>query len=437
MKQQTNLSDNRLTQQIKWWQQCLLGFMLTVILTGITVAAQSCAKNEERVPTQEIEDQLPDPYGDVEFIQTVSVGSNHEILVNGKPFFPIMSWAQSVKNYSLLNSLGFNTHAGTGDPVAAKQVGCYAIPSYKPEITENGYILAWVYDDEPDMPSGKGVDAKPKQTPQQVAEKCTAIRQNYPNRLIFMTLTGHFTVEQSTYPEETRQTIYPQYVSNPDIVGFDIYPIYGSGYAAHLDWVGKGVAQLCDLAGPKPVYAWIETSKGSRWMTYEKQPDVLPMHTRNEVWQAIIHGATAIGYFTHAWRPSFTEFAPTQEMQTELKRLNTQIARLAPAILASPVNKNITMTLGSGLNCNFKATIYKNDLYIFSVNIDLGEGAKNAKQYDPVYPRGGKAIFVIEGLKEGTKIEVIDEQRTLVAENGKFSDDFAALAEHIYRIKLK
>ena len=53
-------------------------------------------------------------------------------------------------------------------------------------------------------------------------------------------------------------------------------------------------------------------------MPYEKQPDVLPLYTRNEVWQAIINGATAIGYFTHAWRPEFKEFAPTPEMQKEL-----------------------------------------------------------------------------------------------------------------------
>ncbi len=439
MKRQTKLFKNRsgLTCRTKLWHQHLLGFVLTVILIGITVTAQSCKKSEEQTRPEETEDPLPNPPENVEFIQSVTVGINHEILVNGKPFFPIMSWAQSESNYSLLKSLGMNTHAGAKGPVVAKQTGCYAIPSYNTGIIENGHILAWIYDDEPDMPSGKGVDAEPKQTPQQVTDRCDTIRSNYPNRLIFMTFTGHFTVEVSTYPEDVRETIYPQYVNNSDVVGFDIYPIYGSGYASHLDWVGSGVSQLCDLAGPKPVYAWIETGKGSRWMTYEKQPDVLPVHTRNEVWQAITNGATAIGYFTHAWKPSFTEFAPTLEMQTELKRLNTQVSRLSSAILAAPANKNISMTLGNGLSCNYKATIYKDALYIFSVNMDLGEGAQTAKQFDPIYPRGGKAIFTVEGLKTGTVVEVIDETRTIVAEDGKFSDDFASLAEHIYRIKLQ
>jgi hypothetical protein len=381
-------------------------------------------------------DPFPEVPENVEMIETIAIGSNQEFLINNKPFFPIMSWAQSAKNYALLNSLGFNSHAGNADAAAAKGVGCYAVPGFKPELEDNGYILALIYDDEPDMPSGKGTEAKPRQTFQEVAEKHNTIRAAFPEKLIFMTLTGHFTVEQSTYPAEVRQSIYPQYVSNPDVVGFDIYPIYGSGYASHLNWVGSGVSQLRELAGPRPVYAWIETSKGSRWMSYEKQPDILPMHTRNEVWQAIINGATAIGYFTHAWRPEFKEFAPTEEMQAELKRLNHQIARLSSAILAASAERNISMILVNGLNCQFKATEYNGELFIFALNSDLGEGAQEAKQFDPIFPRGGSAVFEVKGLKAGTTIEVIDENRTITAGEGSFSDDFEPLAEHIYRMKV-
>lgn len=373
---------------------------------------------------------------DVKPIVTVKAGENRKLIVNGKPFLPIMSWAQSPKNYPLLRNLAINTHAGGSDPLSAQAVGCYSVPGYDPEITDNGHILAWIYDDEPDMPSGSGTDLKPKQTPQQVTEKCDSIKKAYPDRLIFMTLTGHFTIEQSKYPDDIRRTLYPQYISNADVIGFDIYPIYGSGYAAHLNRVGSGVSQLCELAGQKPVYAWIETSKGSRWMTYEKQPDVLPVHTRNEVWQAITHGATAIGYFTHAWRPAFTEFAPTEEMRKELKRLNTQITRLAPAILAPPAKINISMNLANGLNCHLKATDYDGFIYIFALNMDLGEGAENARQFDPIYPRGGEAVFTIEGLKSSASIVVIDENRTILSEEGRFTDYFEPLAEHIYKFKL-
>ncbi len=372
----------------------------------------------------------------VEPIKKVKVGKNREFVVNGKPFFPIMSWAQPAKNYKPLRELGMNTACGDVDPAAAKEAGVYAVTNGRRIAkSPNDMILGMVFDDECDMPVGKGAEAKPRQTPEQVAEKVKGIRAENPGRLLFMTLTGNFTREESTYPADVRDKIYPEYVKSADVMGFDIYPIYGSGYAAHLNWVGSGVKQLCALAGPRPVYAWIETSKGSRWMTYEKQPDVLPMHTRNEVWQAIINGATAIGYFTHAWRPEFKEFAPTPEMQKELARLDAQITRLAPAILADPAKEQIEMVLGDNLKCSFKATKLKGSLYIFTENNDLGPGAEKARQFDPISPRSGNAVFKVAGLKAGTIIEVVDENRTITAENDRFTDEFAPLAEHIYKMK--
>jgi hypothetical protein len=153
---------------------------------------------------------------------------------------------------------------------------------------------------------------------------------------------------------------------------------------------------------------------------------------------ALIRGATAIGYFTHAWKPVSKSFAPTEEMQAELKRLNTQITRLSGALLADPAGVKIDMKLagdGKDLNCHFKATKHDGEVYIFAENIDLGEGAEKARQFDPISPRAGKATFAVEGLKAGTTIEVVDEKRTITAEAGKFTDDFPILAEHIYKIK--
>jgi hypothetical protein len=371
----------------------------------------------------------------LEPIRSVTVGPNRELLVNGKPFFPIMSWAQPNKNYAQLRGLGFNAHAGNADPASAWETGAYVVPGFRKEKMENPNILGWIFDDEPDMPRGKGKEAQPRQQPEAVVEKAERIKTSDPDRLLFMTLTGHFLKEQSTYPEELRNKIYPEFIKRTDVVGFDIYPIYGSGYASHLDWVGKGVSRLRELGGDRPLYAWIETSKGSKWMSYDKQPDVLPIHTRNEVWQAIIRGATAIGYFTHAWFPEFKEFAATEEMQAELGRLNAQLTRLGPAILAPVTRRKIEMKLGEDLNCHFKATEIDGDLFIFAQNIDLGPGAEKAKQFDPIHPRNGKATFVVERLKAGTEIEVLDENRTIRAEKGKFTDEFAPLAEHIYRFK--
>lgn len=372
----------------------------------------------------------------VEPIKKIKVGKNREFVINGKPFFPIMSWAQPKKSYAMLNEIGINTFCGGADPQSAKEAGCYAITDFKAGQVENGHVLAWIFSDEPDMAVGKGANTRPRWSAEKVVAECNKIHSSTPKRLIFMTFTGDFRKKSSTYPPEVWEKIYPEFIKGADVLGFDIYPIYGSGTAGHLNLVGSGVADLTQLAGTRPVYTWIETSKGSQWMTYEKQPDVLPMHTRNEVWQAIINGATAIGYFTHVWKPEFKEYGPTPEMTKELTRLNAQITRLAPAILAGPVKNKIEMTLGEGLKCSFKATKYEGSTYIFAENNDLGQGAEKAKQFDPIFPRTGKAVFTIAGLTAESKIEVVDEQRTIIAENGKFSDEFAPLAEHIYKLKL-
>jgi hypothetical protein len=217
--------------------------------------------------------------------------------------------------------------------------------------------------------------------------------------------------------------MYSELVKSCDVVGFDIYPIYGWNQPAWLIRVADGVTQLRAIAGNKrAVYAWIETSKGGQFIDYPQQKDVLPMHTRGEVWMSIIRGATAIGYFTHVWKPSFSEFGPTEEMQRELARLNGQITRLAPTILAAPAKAKVTMELPDSAACHIKATAHGGAVYVFAQNIDMKL-------------RPGKATIRVEGLKAGATVEVVDEDRKITAAaGGQFTDEFPALAEHIYRI---
>ena len=205
-------------------------------------------------------------------------------------------------------------------------------------------------------------------------------------------------------------------------MGFDVYPIYGWNRPDKLTWVADGVTQLLNYAGNRPVSAAIETCKGSQWITYERQHDVEPMHTRAEVWMALIRGARSITYFTHAWRPEFNEFAPTEEMRAELKRLNGQISRLTPAICAPPTGRTVVVRMG-GPDYHFMAHDCEGGLYVFAQNIDM-EG------------RSGEATVSVEGLEAGTSVEVVDEDRTITAGDGQFTDAFAPLAEHIYRIEL-
>lgn len=262
---------------------------------------------------------------------------------------------------------------------------------------------------------------EPRARPDQVLHKYQQIKAADPTRPVFMTLTGYFHPHFRKWTEPQRQSLYPAYVAAADVVGYDIYPIYGWNKPEWIHLVHEATAQLAELAAPRPIYAWIETSKGGQWTgPLEQQKEVTPTHIRAEVWMALCGGATAIGYFTHVWKPSYQQFGVPEENRRALRSINEQLTRLAPAILAPACPHRIAV-VAEGTKVAFSARIHQGQRYLFAVNYD--ERLRNAE-----------ATFQVEGLAAGTTIDVIDEDRTLRAEPGAFRDAFEPLAVHLYRI---
>jgi hypothetical protein len=176
------------------------------------------------------------------------------------------------------------------------------------------------------------------------------------------------------------------------------------------------------MAGQRPVYAWIETSRGGQWTgDLARQKHVTPQHVRAEVWMAVTGGATAIGYFTHVWKPSYKQFGVPEENRKALAEINGQLARLTPAILGKHVEgKAAPAEADVKVDAIFRA--HGGARYVFAVNYD--ERLK-----------GTDVTFTVPGLADGAAVEVIDEGRTLRARAGDFTDRFEALAVHLYRVK--
>ncbi|HHW09294.1 MAG TPA: hypothetical protein GXX29_04915 [Firmicutes bacterium] len=369
----------------------------------------------------------------LEPITAVEIGPNNEFRVNGQPFLPIMLWLQGEARIPDGLSIGINTFTGNGGNSsnlnylkALAANGLYGIIEFDQNAVGHSHLLGWIHHDEPDLPAQRMFGRpRPRTSVEEVAAYYQRIKQVDPSRPVLVTFTAHFMKElTNNYEPEQKAQIYPPMVKYADVVGFDYYPIFGWNRPETLDYVAEGVTQLKEIAGKgKPIYAWIETNKGTRVIAPEKQLPVTPQDTRAEVWMALIRGATAIGYFTHSWVPEpYTQFAPDAEMRAALKELNERITRLAPAILADPASEVVSMKMESDLACHFKQTKLNGELWIFAQNIDMGR-------------RSGKATFSIPSLPAGTIIEVVDESRTIIAEEGEFSDDFPALAEHVYRIR--
>jgi hypothetical protein len=507
--------------------------------------------------------------GKLEPIRSVKIGKNREFRVNGRPFFPIMLWAQSEERMEDKAATAVNAFAGRRGGIAAGEYldrlaanGAYGILHFTPEVADHPYLLGWIQSDEPDLSKGQseveivqtpGADYKaldplaqllngdklsgprldplqgaavtfrlkepstaaslsiwltsdpamatarevaveadgkeverlslqnkwgeqhfelarpasfseltlrvlstypgrstmgrinlfsamdangknalvrsprvvPRMTADEVAAYYRRAKEQEPARPVLMTFTSRFMKGSDRVDDETKQRIYPEYVKHCDVVGFDVYPIFGHNRPDRLTDVADGVSELLAIGGPsRGLYAWIETNAGSRWIDPDRQLPVTPADTRAEVWMAIIRGATAIGYFTHSWWPQYDEFAPAADMRAELARLNAQIAALAPVILAGPARPAVEMSLAGGLQCHFKATERRGSVYVIAQNSDMDR-------------RAGRATVRVEGLARGTAVEVVGEDRTVTAQEGAFSDDFAPLAEHVYRVRTR
>jgi hypothetical protein len=368
----------------------------------------------------------------LEAATTVEIGANAEIRINGQPFLPIGLWLQSDDRIADGLAIGVNTFIGNGSKLsnrayldALKNAGLYGVVEFDASVIGHSHLLGWIHRDEPDLPGDKlfaGLKT-PRMSVDEVAAAYQLIKQADTTRPVFMTLTAHFMKEMNqNFSPSQKERIYPGMVQYTDVIGFDIYPIYGWNRPEWLYRVADGVTELRALAGEaKPIYAWIETNKGSRAISAANQMTVTPQDTRAEVWMALIRGATAIGYFTHSWTPEYTQFAPDAAMVAALRQLNDRITRLAPALLADPATDVAEMIMEPTLACHFKQTKLNGDLWIFAQNMDMSRQA-------------GQATFRVSGLPAGTRIEVVDENRTIIAEKGEFKDDFKELAEHVYRI---
>ncbi len=504
-------------------------------------------------------------------IETVEIQANRAFCVNGRPFFPIMSWLQDAENFPAVKACGMNTTAGywpkssgTKDVAEYLQLvhkaGLYGVMPFDERLKGHPSLLGYIHGDEPDLPhqvsdaevvpgaglrinrstplwklvdgvwhswsvldplqgasvtiklkgpvtveslavyltisqglavakevsfegdgkeilkatleskkgqqklplakpatfselkmtvhstypgeqvwgsvgeiegfdgSGKNVllsppRYEPRAWPPETLKQNQAIKAADPTRPVFMTLTGYFHPHFGKWTDAQRAGLYPEYVKATDVVGYDIYPIYGWNKPEWIHLVHEATEMLTEKAGLRPVYAWIETGKGSQWTgPLERQKDVTPAHIRAEVWMAICSGATGIGYFTHVWKPSYRQFGVPEENRKALRQINDQITRLAPAILGEQPKRPVTIQAADQVKLDALAREHQGQLYIFAVNYD--ERMVEAK-----------ATITVEGLPAGTEVDVIDEVRTIRAGAGSFTDPLAALAVHIYRIR--
>ncbi len=376
------------------------------------------------------------------FTAVVTYDEHNNILIDGRLFFPIMQWLQTTGNIEKNKNLGINTFTGVWDQTtdkaieyleAYKENDVWGIVHFDSSSTVKNHpaLLGWIFGDEPDLQSNAIL-------PDTILSEYNHIKKLDTNHLTFLTVTGSFFDNLPDWMNGD-DSYYYGYAAATDVISFDKYPIYGWCRKDWLYWVGdaQDTLHLKYAKGEHPTYQWIECIKCcSRWCDYPERDNLgpFPNEIRCEVWYAIIHGAKAIGYFTHTWRPDdcqdkgtqyYKNYQVTPEQEAELIRTNGQITALTP-VLSRPNLTNVTHMITSGTGrVDVITKGYNNTLYIFAVNV-LHVTDSNTQIVS----------FTVPGLgSTGKNVEVYDESRTIVPTGDIFIDTLTEEEPvHIYSI---
>ena len=331
----------------------------------------------------------------------LTIGPRRALLLDGHPFVPVMEWLQCPSLFDAERALGIDVFMGRGcqntDTDEVSQTfrrGGFSILPFDAAVAGAPGLLAWRFADEPDL-NHMPVSALTRATARGHAAR--------PRRLTFVTLTaGFFAPTKRDVPSAT-------YARAADVVGFDVYPVYGYCRPDLIAWEADATRALVAIARPgEPVYSWIEAASTSSQWCHGR--GVEPQELRAEAWMALVNGATAIGWFTHSWTPDYSQFRVAADVQAEMARTARQVTTLAPAIDGVPVHVGVQTSEG---RVDATARTAGGALYVFAVNVSR------------------TLVTATFTVPNGTW-QVYEEGRTVTAVGGALSDSFAPLGVHVY-----
>ncbi len=348
--------------------------------------------------------------------------------VEGKPYFPVGMYTlqdKAGKDHDAIlaeaREAGFNTtvfYAWTVETVtplldaAARQgIRAFVYPTLpfslrKTELTREEQIkdikarmnhpalLGWYLVDEPE---GIG---KAKANPVQELNKLVKeLDPNHPTSLVIMN------------PKPAAA-----YFDCADIIWTDPYPIPKWSVNVVKQWVGDAVA----IAGPnKPVWAIPQAHDWNVWNTGKIVDEHRPTDAEERcmTYLALTSGAKGIIYWAHTASRYYIRDYPGHWQY--MKKLAGELRDLSPVLLTTTLPAPTFEPATAPLSTMMKAC--DGSLYLFAVNRD-----KTAQKITFKLPKAAQP-----------KVEVLFEKRSISAENGVLTDEFAPLEVHVYRMAVR
>lgn len=345
-------------------------------------------------------------------------------------YFPIAVWLQSPSNARKYQQAGINLYVGLWQGPTEEQLASLKAAGMRVVCSQNRVALqhlddptiaGWMHGDEPDnaqpLPGGKGYGGPISYT--KIVEDYEKIRKADPTRPVMLNL-GQGVANDEWIGRAAKVEDYPQYCKGADMISFDVYPaaeLRKKNPEDFLWYVPRGVDRLTKWTnGEKLVWNCIECThigNATRQAT--------PEQVRSEVWMSLVHGSRGLIYFVHQFQPKFNEHALLDDppMLAAVTAINRQIKELAPVLNSATIADGARVA-SSNADAPVDVLVkhHSGATYLFAV------GMRNA-------PTQG--TFTVDGVGKGT-VEVIGEERKMTLRDGKFEDQFAPYAVHLYRI---
>jgi len=275
-------------------------------------------------------------------------------------------------------------------------------------------------------PPAKPLEPMPRRLPDVEKEHYEKIKAADANALTWNILTsGFFGPYHQSYKLPMRY--YDGFLKWTDIASFDHYPVTGWNRPDRLPEVGLATRQLVSLCRKnEPVWTIVEASDQDLAWTAKETRGPTGEEMRAEVWSAVACGAKGIGYFTIAFNP-FRWNNLTDDVKSELKRTNGQLAELAGPIVLGDTDRKLVVTgdetadkSAEGHAIQAIRKEYQGKTYVIAVNVTREAVAPTVK-LDPAPPAAEAAVW-----KEDRKVKL---------DAGAFTDSFKPLEVHVYVVE--
>jgi hypothetical protein len=343
--------------------------------------------------------------------------------------FPVGVWQQdpgasrtSGTDASHFKTLGVNLYVGLWDylsthptetvnAISANGARAY---DWARGVAHQEVLQAQLGEDEPD---GRGI------TPAQNQAANDQLRAADPSRPVYQNFT------KGIYPGSwTTAADKRAWCASADIVSLDYYAYTdpweddtGELGARHY---GAAVDALETYCPGKPTYAFVETSQ-----PFNDPDRIQPGEFEAAVWNAIVHGADGITYFVHDfYTPDggsnlWGEYGDTLGLPVgaRMKTVDARLAAYAPALNAP--DDTTAPASATGNVTVLTKRLANGQVWVFA----QADGSPMAEQSAAV-----DSTVTIPGAS-GT-VTVLDENRTVTAAGGQFTDHFGPYGFHAYRV---